>query len=433
MVVALVDGLGRSLLKRFGGHAPTLRSAMADGGRVLEVAVPTTTAASLTSLGTGLDVGEHGVAGYDVLDPDRDVVINQLGGWDEATDPVGWQPKPTVFERAAAAGVDAVTVSLPAFERSALTRAGLRGGRFVAGRTLIARAQAAERVMKDARVPTLVYFYVNELDKAGHRDGVGSERWLHALEEIDAAVRRLVDRVPAGTVVLATGDHGMVDVPFEWRLDLAAEADLAAPHRQAFDAYLRSGTTLNLIRSFTMGGYADLREVHSWNRGFTANPAYARFESFAEEIDRVVPVIAAVRKRHPDVTVSVDTWRAAVADDAIAAGADLINDTWAGFDPELVEVAGAHRVGYVCSHTGGVTPRTRPHRVHYDDVVADVIAETTALAERAVALGVPASGVFIDPTHDFGKNTYHGLEILRRIDEIVATGWPVLMALSNKD
>ena len=155
--------------------------------------------------------------------------------------------------------------------------------------------------------------------------------------------------------------------------------------------------------------------------------------SVTEEIDRVVPVIAAVRERHPQVTVSVDTWRAAVAEDAIAAGADLINDTWAGFDPELVEVAGAHRVGYVCSHTGGITPRTRPHRVHYDDVVADVIAETTTLAERAVALGVPVQQVFIDPTHDFGKNTYHGLEILRRIDEIVATGWPVLMALSNKD
>ncbi|MDK6493352.1 dihydropteroate synthase [Corynebacterium sp. HMSC036E10] len=155
--------------------------------------------------------------------------------------------------------------------------------------------------------------------------------------------------------------------------------------------------------------------------------------SVAEEIDRVVPLIAGVRERHPDVTVSVDTWRAAVAEEAIAAGADLINDTWAGFDPELVEVAGAHRVGYVCSHTGGVTPRTRPHRVHYDDVVADVIAETTALAERAVSLGVPEEAIFIDPTHDFGKNTYHGLEILRRIDEIVATGWPVLMALSNKD
>lgn len=157
-----------------------------------------------------------------------------------------------------------------------------------------------------------------------------------------------------------------------------------------------------------------------------------------EEIDRVVPFIAAVRNQlaaadATSVDISVDTWRADVAEAAIAAGATLINDTWAGFEPELVEVAGAHNVGYVCSHTGGATPRTRPHRVHYDDVVADVIRETTTLAGRAVDCGVPEDKVFIDPTHDFGKNTFHGLEILRRIDEVVATGWPVLMALSNKD
>lgn len=153
----------------------------------------------------------------------------------------------------------------------------------------------------------------------------------------------------------------------------------------------------------------------------------------AEEIDRVVPTIARVHERHPEVLISVDTWRSEVAEAAIAAGAGLVNDTWAGWDPQLIEVAGHHRVGYVCSHTGGITPRTRPHRVHFDDVVADVIAETTALAERAAGLGCPEDLTFIDPTHDFGKNTYHGLELLRRIDEIVDTGWPVLMALSNKD
>lgn len=152
-----------------------------------------------------------------------------------------------------------------------------------------------------------------------------------------------------------------------------------------------------------------------------------------EEIDRVVPTIAAAHERHPDVIISVDTWRASVAEAAIAAGATLVNDTWAGWDPELIEVAGQHKVGYVCSHTGGVTPRTRPYRVHFDDVVADVIAETTALAEKAATLGCPEELVYIDPTHDFGKNTFHGLELLRRIDEVVATGWPVLMALSNKD
>ena len=72
-------------------------------------------------------------------------------------------------------------------------------------------------------------------------------------------------------------------------------------------------------------------------------------------------------------------------------------------------------------------------RAAFDDVVSDVISETTALAERAVELGCPPELTFIDPTHDFGKNTFHGLELLRRIDELVATGWPVLMALSNKD
>lgn len=155
--------------------------------------------------------------------------------------------------------------------------------------------------------------------------------------------------------------------------------------------------------------------------------------SASEEMDRIVPTIAAVAKQHPGIVISVDTWRAEVADAAIRAGATLVNDTWAGHDPELVEVAGQHRVGYVCSHTGGVVPRTRPHRVHFDDVVADVIAETTRLAEKAVACGVPEDKIYLDPTHDFGKNTFHGLEMLRRIDELVATGWPVLMALSNKD
>ncbi|QPK79924.1 dihydropteroate synthase [Corynebacterium lizhenjunii] len=165
--------------------------------------------------------------------------------------------------------------------------------------------------------------------------------------------------------------------------------------------------------------------------GVKAGPGQAVDAS--EEIERVVPTIERIHARHPGVTISVDTWRAQVADAAITAGATLVNDTWAGWDPELIEVAGSHGVGYVCSHTGGVTPRTRPHRVHFDDVVADVIAETTALAERAVALGCRADLTFIDPTHDFGKNTFHGLELLRRVDELVATGWPVLMALSNKD
>ncbi|ACU34739.1 dihydropteroate synthase [Actinosynnema pretiosum subsp. pretiosum] len=153
----------------------------------------------------------------------------------------------------------------------------------------------------------------------------------------------------------------------------------------------------------------------------------------AEEARRVVPFVARVRERHPDLVISVDTWRHEVGRAVCEAGADLINDTWAGADPELAEVAAEFGVGLVCSHTGGLPPRTDPHRVRYADVVASVVEELVARAELVTSLGVPRAGVLIDPTHDFGKNTWHGLELLRRLDELVDTGWPVLMALSNKD
>jgi len=153
----------------------------------------------------------------------------------------------------------------------------------------------------------------------------------------------------------------------------------------------------------------------------------------AEELDRVVPFVAAVRERHPDVVISVDTWRHEVGDAACRAGADLLNDAWGGHDPQLAEVAAAHDVGIVCTHAGRLAPRTRPHRVEYDDVMADVLDVTVGLAERAVSLGVDRERVLIDPGHDFGKNTRHSLEATRRIDEMVATGWPVLASLSNKD
>ena len=157
----------------------------------------------------------------------------------------------------------------------------------------------------------------------------------------------------------------------------------------------------------------------------------------AEEIARVVPFIEWLRSTFPDQLISVDTWRAEVAKQACAAGADLINDTWGGVDAELAGVAAEFGAGLVCSHTGGAVPRTRPFRVNYGiserGVVDDVIAEVTAAAERAAALGVRRDGILIDPTHDFGKNTYHGLSLLRHVKELVNTGWPVLMALSNKD
>ena len=153
----------------------------------------------------------------------------------------------------------------------------------------------------------------------------------------------------------------------------------------------------------------------------------------SEEIRRTAAFVATVRARYPDLVVSVDTWRHEVARAVCAEGADLVNDAWGGVDPALVGVAAEHDAGYVCTHAGGHTPRTRPHRVEYDDVVADVLRVCVGLADRAVAAGVRRDAVLIDPGHDFGKNTRHSLESTRRLGELVATGWPVLVSLSNKD
>lgn len=152
-----------------------------------------------------------------------------------------------------------------------------------------------------------------------------------------------------------------------------------------------------------------------------------------EELRRVVDFTARVRAAYPELVISVDTWRAEVGRAVCAVGADLLNDAWGGADPELAEVAAEFDVAMVCTHTGGATPRTRPHRVEYDDVVAAAIADTVSQAERAVALGVDRRRLMIDPAHDFGKNSFHSLELSRRLDELVATGWPVLVSLSHKD
>ncbi len=152
-----------------------------------------------------------------------------------------------------------------------------------------------------------------------------------------------------------------------------------------------------------------------------------------EEAGRVLELVEQVRERHPDVVLSVDTYRASVGELVCRAGADLLNDAWGGWEPALAEVAARHGVGLVCTHAGGLPPRTRPHRVAYADVVDDVVRTVVGLAERAVSLGVRPDAVLIDPGHDFGKNSRHSLEVTRRLDELVATGWPVLVALSRKD
>lgn len=155
-----------------------------------------------------------------------------------------------------------------------------------------------------------------------------------------------------------------------------------------------------------------------------------------EEIDRVVPFLERVRTANPDLLLSVDTWRAPVARAAAGAQIDLVNDTWAGHDPQLLGVAVQIGAGMVVSHTGGLPPRTDPVDVWYgpdSDVVRDVLRTLFAGAARAVTAGMPRERVLLDPTVDFGKTTAQSLRVLRHTADVVALGYPVLQALSRKD
>jgi dihydropteroate synthase len=152
----------------------------------------------------------------------------------------------------------------------------------------------------------------------------------------------------------------------------------------------------------------------------------------AEELDRVVPVVAAVRA-DSDVVISVDTYRAEVAEAALAAGADVINDTSGLYDPGLADLVARTGATLVITHSLASPPRTPVPRPTYGDVVAEV---RTFLANRvalALARGVAPEQLIVDPGHDLNKNTYHSLELTRRLDEIASLGYPLLAAVSHKD
>lgn len=208
-VLVVIDGLGAISLRAHAGHARALTAQMAKKD-VARSVFPSTTAAALTSILTGVWPGGHGLVGYRVLDPNRDRLVNQLTGWEsEGVDPLSWQPAPTVFEQARTQGRTSFAIGVAAYAASGFTRATLRGAEFVAAATPAERVEAAYE-LAERHAGSLVYCYLPEVDKAGHRYGIASPQWVSALEEVDSA---LALRVPAGVGVVVTSDHGMVDVP----------------------------------------------------------------------------------------------------------------------------------------------------------------------------------------------------------------------------
>jgi hypothetical protein len=218
VVLVVADGLGAIPLRAHSGHARTLVAAMAKKD-VAGSVFPTTTAAALTSLLTGAAPGAHGMVGYRVRHPERDVLVNQLTEWESACiDPLAWQPRATVFEQAADAGHPTFAVGIPAHADTGFTHAILRGAEFRGEASTADRVELAWE-LADAHDGALVYCYLPEADKAGHKHGIDSSEWVAAVEEIDAALAR---RVPDGVGVLVTADHGMVDVPARRQLILDA-------------------------------------------------------------------------------------------------------------------------------------------------------------------------------------------------------------------
>ena len=232
VVVLLVDGLGLELLRRHPDDAPFLTSLTC---RTLTAGFPSTTVASLASFGTGLTPGEHGLTGYTSWVEEVGAAVGWIR-WAPANGtedlrprlvPEQVQPAATAFQRADADGI-AVTVAAPAhFEGSGLTRAVLRGGRF---RGAVTPGDAIAHAVEGSRGPgrSLVYCYTPDLDLTGHVRGVDSQAWVEQLSLVDRYAEQLAARLPRGTHLLVTADHGMVDVDAQDRVDVDASDVLQA-------------------------------------------------------------------------------------------------------------------------------------------------------------------------------------------------------------
>lgn len=226
-VVLLVDGLGSELLAGSARQAPFLAGHATRSP--LTVGVPSTTVTSLSSLGTGLSPGQHGMAGYTCRVPESGEVLNCLL-WDRDVRPRDFQPTPTAFEQLDAAGVAVSAVMPQRFHRSGLTEASLRGTRFN-GVEDEADLERRTTLVVDAAVAgprTLVYAYERELDHVGHSLGCRSFEWLDVLRRIDTWAARLRAELPDDVRLVVTGDHGMVDVPRERQIIVEDHPDLLA-------------------------------------------------------------------------------------------------------------------------------------------------------------------------------------------------------------
>ena len=251
--IILIDGMGKDALDKFGdqfsvfSHIKLFKSLFAN--------FPSTTATSLSTLGTGVLPGVHGMLGYTVRVPRSDNRLLNALKWDERVDPVMWQKVPTLFERAVKNSISVTHIAAKRYEGSGFTQAALRGAKYVGANGIdeMAAAVAAALVNK----PSFVYTYLNTLDSAGHSDGVGSDKWLTALEQVNDFISRVIQVVPTNTRIWITSDHGMVNSTQQVILgqdnQLLENVTLIGGEPRARHIYLANGSemeTITLWREF---------------------------------------------------------------------------------------------------------------------------------------------------------------------------------------
>ncbi len=220
--VLLVDGLGAYQVPVASAYAPVLRD-LAVGSGTLTAGFPSTTPVSLVTVGTGALPGAHGILGFTTRRPDGRV-LNHIRWWDDP-DPRVWQPVPTIFERASAAGIAVTVVSRPEYEGSGLSLSANRGATYVGAAD---GASVADRMLEAlAAGPGLVYGYHPDLDHSGHEDGVDSPAWREAAAGVDALLDRLVHGLPPRSCLLVVADHGQLNVPLSGRFDIPDKSDLS--------------------------------------------------------------------------------------------------------------------------------------------------------------------------------------------------------------
>lgn len=352
LVVVLVDGLGSSNLKARAGHAQTISSL---ANRRITTVAPSTTSAALTSFTTGTLPGEHGMIGYQIRHPELGLV-SPLRDWDGITDPRSWQLSEPLFASAQQRGLRTFTIGRSAHAGSGLSGAILSDAEYVSGDRIEDRFRVARELLRTEE-PAVIYVYVDELDRAAHRDGWQSDLWTHRLEQLDRALQDFLTGLPSGVGVALTADHGMVDIAPHQRLILRRE-----------DEMLRDVVEIGgepRFRSLYLRAGADPEEVAARIRESEGQRALVMTRSEAIATGMFGPTIApGVAERLGDVLL-IARKQVAYFDDAA--------------DPAALEMVGQH---------GGLTDEERGIPL----ILGGALAGTSfaKLVERVAAMRIPS-------------------------------------------